>query len=158
MAFFCFFFAVGQDSRLLPMVPKSLSWVERWTGMQQRWSVFVNLPSLNDGWMVMEGRRADGSTVDIFQGNDPVDWDAPPNHLHSKIHSHYRWPTPLVVILVSANMQAHFTRALVDDWNRQHPDRPVVEANLYFVKSMVLPDFRERTSEKQFLHRWTATP
>jgi hypothetical protein len=158
MAFFCFFFAVGQDSRLLPMVPKSLSWVERWTGMQQRWSVFVNLPSLNDGWMVMEGRRADGSTVDIFQGNDPVDWDAPPNHLHSKIHSHYRWPTPLVVILVSANMQAHFTRALVDDWNRQHPDRPVVEANLYFVKSTVLPDFRERTSEKQFLHRWTATP
>lgn len=154
LGIFSLFQGVGQDGRLRPLVPPSLGWVERWTGLQQRWTVFVNLPALDDGWVVVEGQAADGQSVDIFQGNQPVEW-GPPRDL-SRLHGLYRWPTPLVVILSNPSLQKVFLNALVQDWNRRYPQQALREARFYFVHCPMRPDHEDRVPNRQLLTEWKA--
>lgn len=46
-------------------------------GLDQNWSMFAPLPRTEDGWLVMEGTLRDGSTVNLWDFDQPLPWDKP---------------------------------------------------------------------------------
>ena len=152
--FYVVLIAVGQDPRVGRITPKSFEWVAHVTGLYQRWSVFVNLPKILDGWLVVEATTADGRKVDLFQGNDPVDWEKPSTPL-SRYNS-FRWPTPIVVVTADRRLQPFFVRALVLDWERGHPEDHIVKARYIFMTESTKPNF-EATQVQRVVH-WEGDP
>ena len=142
-----------QTARPNPLVPRSLTWVGEWTGLRQRWSVFVKLPENTDGWVLVEGQLEDGSTVDLFQGRDPFTWKKPVPV--SELHPNFRWPTPLLTICSAPHLQPWFVQALAWDWNDRHPTRKVRSARLYMVIEPSLPDYRDSPPQSRKLLDWT---
>ncbi len=146
--------ALGQDSRVGRLVPSGLDWLAQLTGAYQRWSVFVNLPEVPDGWFVVEGRLSDGREVDLFQGFTPVRWDKPPTP-YSRYDS-FRWPTPMVVITGDARFRPWFVRALALDWEAEHPGQKVTWARLNWMREKTAPDWADTPAQRHIL--WEGDP
>lgn len=148
--------AVGTDQKGGPnrLVPPSLSWASEWSGLRQRWSVFVNLSQNLDGWVLVQAQLSDGSLVDLFQGRDPYRWDKPAPV--SELHTSFRWPTPLVTIIGRPNLQGWFLAALAADWNARHPQRTVRKASFYLMYEPTLPDYRDSPPQPKMLREWNA--
>lgn len=158
-ALFCLFLygsmiALGQDSRVGRLVPSQLDWLAQLTGAYQRWSVFVNLPEVPDGWFVVEGRLSDGREVDLFQGFSPVRWDKPETP-YSRYDS-FRWPTPMVVLTGDPRFRPWFARALALDWEADHPGQRVTWARFNYMKEKTAPDFQDTPPQRLIL--WEGTP
>jgi hypothetical protein len=147
--------AMGTEQKGGPnrLIPPSLSWVSEWTGLRQRWSVFVNLSQNLDGWVLVQAQLSDGSSVDLFQGRDPFRWDKPVPV--SELHPGFRWPTPLVTIIGRPNLQGWFLAALAADWNAGHPGRKVRKASFYLMYEPTLPDYRDSPPQPKLLREWS---
>ncbi len=152
--FYVFLVALGQDTRVGRITPKAFEWVAHVTGLHQRWTVFVNLPQILDGWLVVEATMSDGREVDLFQGHDPIDWKKPKTPLSR--YTSFRWPTPIVVVTADRRLQPFFVRALVLDWEREHPEDHVVKARYVFMKELTKPDFQ--AVETQRVVHWEGDP
>lgn len=122
-------FSLSQDPRIERFDPEQLRWIPRWTGLNQTWRVFINLPDALEGWVVVEADLSDGSQADIFQDRQPPQFQEPREP--SRRYRSFRWPTPIVTIVQSEWLQPWFVRALADDWQRRHPQNQVVEARFY---------------------------
>lgn len=139
-----------------PLIPPYLRWVADWTGLNQRWAVFVNLPTLLDGWALVEAQLRDGTRVDLFQETDPFD-PAKPAEV-SRAHKHFRWPTPLVTIYGEPALQGWFVQALVWYWNDRHPNRRVARARFCFMQEPTLADYEDSPPRLKVIRDWTNYP
>ena len=141
--------SLSEDPRIGRILPSSLDWIHQMTGLYQRWGVFVNMPSILDGWFVVEGRLSDGRDVDLFQGTDQVGWDKPPTPFTH--YGSFRWPTPLVVITGDNRLHRWLVRALALDWERRHPGQHVTFARLNLMREYTQPDFRDSAAARSIL-------
>lgn len=146
--------ALGQDERLGRLTPPGLDWIVSLTGLNQRWSVFIDTPHIFDGWVVVEAKLADGREVDLFQGYEPARWGKPSTPYHR--HDSFRWPTPLVVITGNKPYQKPFVHALMLDWEREHPQDRVTWASLMLFAEHPHLDYRKTTTERTVL--WEGNP
>lgn len=133
------------------VVPQALKGFEVYT-LQQRWSVFVKLGDLLDGWVQVPAQLSDGTWVDLWHGRDPLTWDKP--LVVSEAHGHFRWPTPLVLIVTKPHLHPWFTKALVEDWNRTHPERTVRDARLTLVEEYTKPNYGDSPPRARALYQW----
>ena len=70
-------------------MPRSLAWIGRLTRIDQMWNMFDDPPK-NDRWLVMPGKLADGSEVDLFsRNNGSPNFDKP--KLPSAQYPRFRW-------------------------------------------------------------------
>ena len=152
--FYGFLLALGQDERVGRLIPRQLDWVSQVTGLYQRWTVFIALDNVADGWFVVEGKLSDGTDVDLFQGFSPVRWDKPPTP-YSR-YDHFRWPTPMVLIVGDKRYHRWFVRALALDWEADHPGQKVVWARFNYMREKVQPGFQDSPPAREVL--WEGVP
>ncbi len=145
--------ALGQDPRIGRILPESVGTAGKLFGVEQRWTVFVNLPLMLNGWIVVEGRLANGDVVDLFQDRRELSW-VKPSTLSTRYTS-FRWPTPLVVIVGSKPYQPWFVKSLAKDWERRHPNERVVWARLNLMRQKRRPDFQDAPPRRNSL--WEGT-
>lgn len=74
------------ESRIMP---RTWNAPARIFGLDQNWSMFAPLPRTEDGWLVMEGTLRDGSTVNLWQFDEPLPWSKPA--LVSATYRTQRW-------------------------------------------------------------------
>jgi hypothetical protein len=146
--------ALSQDKRIGRLTPESMDWLANITGLNQRWSVFIDTPRIFDGWMVVEATMADGREVDLFQGFDPARWGKPGTPYHR--FDSFRWPTPLVVISGDRRYHKWFVRGLALDWQREHPEDKVTWASLMLFQETPRLDPKGTTVERVVL--WQGNP
>lgn len=86
------------------------------------WGMFAPNPPNTSGWFVIVGERANGTEIDVWNGNDPVDWRRP--ELPSATYRSQRWRKFLDNITNSrhAVVRPYFLRWLCKDWNESHAE------------------------------------
>jgi hypothetical protein len=111
--------------------PWPIAWLGRTFFLQQDWRMFESMQR-NTGWVVIAGRRTDGTEIDLFQAGGPVprsrsgalpppSWDKPsvgPSRVKS-----YRWLTfmdRLVHGQRGKQQLLFYGRYLCREWNRRH--------------------------------------
>lgn len=60
----------------VPRQWKIAGWV---IGIDQSWTMFAPFPMTTDGWFVMKGVLADGTTVNLWRPGEPLPWRKPPS-------------------------------------------------------------------------------
>lgn len=92
--------------------------------IDQYWNMFAPHPLINDGWMVIPARLADGSEIDLLHPERAPDYAKP--HHYSQTHRNIRWHTYLGR-LSDREFSAHllnYGRYLCRTWNAEHFDDP----------------------------------
>lgn len=86
------------------------------------WGMFAPNPPNTSGWFVIVGQRANGTELDVWNDNDPVDWSRP--ELPSATYRSQRWRKFLDNITNSrhAVVRPYFLRWLCKDWNESHDE------------------------------------
>jgi hypothetical protein len=104
------------ESRVLP---RSWNAPARILGLDQNWSMFAPLPRTEDGWLVMEGTLRDGSTVNLWDFDEPLPWSKPA--LVSATYKTQRWRKYLdnLTIQNNAGHRMYFCEWLARRWNEQ---------------------------------------
>ena len=151
---YVFVIALGQDSRLRDRFPLWAQTPAHLLGLHQRWTVFVDVANLTDGWVAVEARTTDGRTIDLWSGDRPPVESKPP-HPFRRFNS-FRWPTPLVVIVGDARLHKPFVRALSLHWQREHPQDQIEWARLVFYRERHRTDGRPVPAERDRL--WEGSP
>lgn len=92
------------------------------------WGMFAPNPPNTSGWFVIVGERANGTEIDVWNGNDPVDWARP--ELPSATYRSQRWRKFLDNITNPrhAVVRPYFLRWLCKDWNESHDEADRVRA------------------------------
>ncbi|HEU5072616.1 MAG TPA: HTTM domain-containing protein [Polyangiaceae bacterium] len=87
------------------------------------WGMFAPNPPNTSGWFIIVGERADGSQIDVWNHNDPVDWSRP--ELPSATYRSQRWRKFLdnVTNQRHAVVRPYFLRWLCKDWNESQEER-----------------------------------
>lgn len=109
----------------------------RATGLMQNWTLFAPHPILEDGWFVVEGRRSDGSTVDLVTGQSPANFSKPP--LVSATFPNQRWRRHFQNLCMRYN-PVHvplYLRWAGQRWNRLHADaEKVTSIRLVYMREL----------------------
>ena len=88
-------------------------------GLDQNWSMFAPLPRTEDGWLVMEGTLHDGSTVNLWEFDEPLPWSKPV--LVSATYHTQRWRKYLDNLTTEsyAAHRMYFCEWLARRWNEE---------------------------------------
>ncbi len=152
--FYVFLIALSQDKRLDQSVPEAVQAPAHLLGLHQRWTVFVDVGNLTDGWIVVDARLTDGRRVDLFGGNSPPT-DGKPEQILG-LYDSFRWPTPLVVIVGDPRLHKPFVHALALEWQRRNPTDRVEWARLLFYRETHRLDAKPVPADEERL--WEGSP
>ncbi len=105
------------------------------TGLDQGWGLFAPRPTPTGGWHLAIGKRADGTEVELLRGTSPPDRGKP--QLQSTTYANARWRKMIQNLgfpIHSNYLPPGYARWLLQDYNRRHPDNPLTEVSLFFVR------------------------
>lgn len=125
--------------------------------LDQFWNMFAPFPLKDDGWMVIEGRLANGDTVDVLKPGQPPVYDKP-RHL-SQTHRNIRWHTYLGRLTEKdfAEHRSVFAKYLCRSWNAdklvQDRERRLMAFKINYVIETTPPPGQPLRTEQRTL--WT---
>jgi len=145
----CFVYTVAWNVRgLTPermdkVFPRQVNAFGYALGLDQGWGVFAPAPGKYHGWYVLDATFADGSRLDLVQGL-PTDFDRRPAEVwRTYINSRWRRVYQSIVDPSWANVQPYLAEWIRREWNREHPDNPLVVLEVWY---MATETTRERIS------------
>ena len=115
-------------------MPRSLAWIGRLTRIDQMWNMFDDPPK-NDRWLVMPGKLADGSEVDLFsRNNGSPNFDKP--KLPSAQYPRFRWRKYMENILLPKfeDYLLRYGQFVCREWDRTHPSNHLQTFEIVFVQ------------------------
>lgn len=102
------------------ILPRSLNFIGRTTGLDQRWDLFAPFPLQEDGWYVAQGVLHQGQVVNLWQPGEALPWDKPDPV--GRLYSNRRWRKYLINLWNPkyADQRQPFASFLRWRWNEEH--------------------------------------
>ena len=125
--------------------------------LDQFWDMFAPYPYKDDGWMLIEGRLANGETVNVLHPERPLNYQKPA-HL-SGSHRNIRWHTYLGRLTQKefANNRVWLAKYLCRNWNAdkldQDREQRLMEFQINYVVETTPPPGEPLRTEQRTL--WT---
>lgn len=116
-------------------IPTPVMVLARAFRLDQNWQLFSPRPPTDRGWHVFVGTLCNGSQTDLLKGSGPVSWDKP--RLVSSIYRDFRWRKYFKLFLSQpfAENRLFYSQYLCRRWNQQHPQQPLKQLELWYLKS-----------------------
>ncbi len=146
---FIFNYVVEYPNRYI--LPRPVKLLMTTLGVNQFWAFFAPFPPRVYGWMVAEAVLADGSTVDLVSGEEPM-WEEP-DDLYRRVPNHsWRMVTRASVTIASA--RENLLLGLIRRFERKHPGKKVLRADLYHVQIRTEVDGQKTGPQARWLGTW----
>lgn len=128
----------------------SLDWFSRLTRLDQSWSIFAPTPPRDDGWHVVEGTLADGSTVDVLRDR-PVTWEKPSLGERNALYKNMQWRTYFINLnrAIGEKLYPGYGDYLCRRWNAQHAGGKLDSLIIYFMDERTVPPGEVQQVEKK---------
>lgn len=130
--------------------------------IDQLWNMFAPYPLKDDGWMVVEGKLADGETVNVMRPDAAVDFGKP--YQLSQTHENLRWHTYLGRLAERefANNRLWFAKYLCRRWNADklvaNREQRLMQFKIHYVIERTAPPGRPPATERQVLWQHECFP
>ena len=137
------YFDYEKNRYLFPDQASQLGWV---LGLDQNWGLFAPRPGRSAGWYVMAGTLADGTRVDLYNGEGPADFSRP--ELVSATYANGRWRKMIINLAATTPSGAPmfpgllpgYARYLAREWTRKHGTRnPLRLVEIVYMQELVAP-------------------
>jgi hypothetical protein len=148
---YCLMLNLGNVKKFPYVLDPSLVKFGNTLRLEQSWGMFSPSVYKDDGFYVYSGYTKGGNYIDLKRGGQQVSYSKPPN-IVSEFESD-RWRKFGENYLFNNNnyMRPYFCRYLVNTWNRQHPENPVSDLTIFFMKEESLPNYQTKALEKSAL-------
>jgi hypothetical protein len=159
--FYTLLWNMGNEN-LTPKVrlPSGSHWFGQATRLDQRWNMFSPGPLTEDGWFVIEGKRKDGTILDMLNDTDTVSFEKPAWIAFT--YRNERWRKYMMNLWMADNARYRlpFGQYLSRKFNTQgRGPREVTEFKIYYMKEITNPDGSEQPPEKVMIwHHWCFDP
>lgn len=107
--------------------------------LHQYWPMFAPRPTVDDGWLIMEARLADGSRIDLLRDGGAVSFEKP--LVVSAGFKDSKWRKVLINLWRSPfwSLRASFGNHLAFQWNEAHPRRQIRGWTLWYMREDTPP-------------------
>lgn len=123
--------------------------------IDQLWNMFAPYPLKDDGWMVVEGKLANGETINVMKPGQPIDFNKP--YQLSQTHENLRWHTYLGRLAERefASNRLWFAKYLCRSWNADklsaNREQRLMQFKMHYVTERTPPPGQSFVTERQVL-------
>lgn len=149
--FYCLLLNLGNVKKFPYVLDPSLVKFGNTLRLEQSWGMFSPSVYKEDGFYIYSGYTKTGNYIDLKRNGQPVSY-AKPASIVSEFESD-RWRKFGENYLFNNNnyMRPYFCKYLIKRWNGQHPENPVSDLTIFFIKEESLPDYQTKAPEKKAL-------
>ncbi|MEZ4798713.1 MAG: HTTM domain-containing protein [Flavobacteriales bacterium] len=122
--------------------------------LDQSWGMFAPGVFKEDGWFIFEGITKDNKIIDISRDGKAVRYGKP--KLVSAMFKNDRWRkyTENMLLRRLHELRFYYASYLYSRWTEQHPETPIKEIRLIYMKEMTLPDNQFSEPKREVLIDW----
>lgn len=141
------------DKRFHKFMPNEFVLIGPLLTINQKWSMFAPIPSMNDGWYILAGKLKNGKEIDLFQEGKELSWLKPENI--SKMYTNERWRKYHMNISEAKNSRflPYYASYLCSDWNNAHIEEQKIDhISIIFMLETTLPNYEIHIPEQKMLY------
>lgn len=116
--------------------------------LEQSWGMFSPSILKDDGFFVFSGYTSTGKFIDIKHGLDTVSYAKPAYVVGEYESDRWRKYSENYVFNNNNYMRPYYCKYLIRKWNREHPDKHIVDLSIFFMKEVSLPGYQTKPLEK----------
>ena len=127
-------------------------WISELTRLDQSWSIFAPNPPRDDGWHVITGKLKDGTEVNLWQINQPVNWDKPSIKQRNAIYKNMQWRTYFINLnrSIGRKLYPYYGQYLCQDWNSKHSGKQQLDnISIDFISERTVPPEEQQNVERK---------
>jgi len=132
-------------------MPPSATWFGNLLRVDQRWGMFAPAVFKDDGWYVLEGHTASGQLIDLNQEGKAADYAKPASVMSMFKNDRWRKYSENYLFVHHAFLRPYYCNYLVRRWNEAHPQNPVKELQVVYMKEYTLPDYQPVVPKREVL-------
>jgi hypothetical protein len=131
--------------------PRSLVFVGQMLQLEQHWNLFAPAPLIRDGWFVVPGELADGTTVDLFRGGRAGSWDKPERV--AALWPNTRWWMFTMRLVEFEGARLAYSHYLCNAWNERYTGPKHLNGlRIFYLYQDNLPEHRKGVQQKLLLY------
>ncbi|TPE45252.1 HTTM domain-containing protein [Pontibacter mangrovi] len=141
MLFYCLWWNLSTTNLSLYKLPDSSRWFGYLLRLDQHWGMFAPVVFKDDGWYVLEGYTAGGNRIDLNQQGKEVDYTKPASVVSLFKNDRWRKYSENYLFIHNAYMRPYYCNYLMRRWNEAHPQHPIRQLEVVYMKEPSLPDY-----------------
>ena len=148
---YCIWWNISGTELRVPAMPPSATWFGNLLRVDQRWGMFAPAVFKDDGWYVLEGHTASGQLIDLNQEGKAADYAKPASVMSMFKNDRWRKYSENYLFVHHAFLRPYYCNYLVRRWNEAHPQNPVKELQVVYMKEYTLPDYQPVVPKREVL-------
>lgn len=170
------FFKIGKESALVLVLIFIISWnlklstvlsfnipeqvrgMGRMLGLVQNWGMFAPSVFKDDGWYILEGTTYKNEIIDISQKGLPVNYTKPDRVVSNIKNDRWRKFSENYLFVSNSYMRSYFCNFALKEWNACHPEQPINDLKIIYMKEVTQPDYKYVQPTREVLTRINIKP
>ncbi|MBD1398628.1 HTTM domain-containing protein [Pontibacter sp. JH31] len=148
---YCIWWNLSGATSAVPAMPASTTWLGSLLRVDQRWGMFAPAVFKDDGWYVMEGHTTSGPLIDLNREGKKADYAKPASVVSMFKNDRWRKYSENCLFVHYSFLRPYYCNYLVRRWNEDHPQNPVKELQIVYMKEVTLPDYNEAEPLREVL-------
>ncbi|GGG31619.1 HTTM domain-containing protein [Pontibacter amylolyticus] len=148
---YCIWWNLAGATVRVPAMTESTTWFGNLLRVDQRWGMFAPAVFKDDGWYVLEGHAANGQLIDLNREGKEADYAKPASVMSMFKNDRWRKYSENYLFVNYAFLRPYYCNYLVRRWNEAHPQNPIKELQVIYMKEYTQPDYEPVTPQKEVL-------
>jgi len=148
---YCIWWNLSSTHLPVPPIPEESKWFAYLLRINQHWSMFSPTVFKDDGWYVLEGRTTKGKLIDLNQQGKEVSHAKPASVVALFKNDRWRKYSENYLFIHNTYMRPYYCNYLVRRWNEAHPNQPIDQLEVVYMKEPSLPDYQVAIPSREVL-------
>jgi len=110
--------------------------------IDQYWGMFAPAVFKDDGWYVLEGTTTQKQQIDLNQKGRRLNYTKPASVMALFKNDRWRKYSENYLFTYNEFMRPYYCNYLLRVWNEDHPNNPVTQLEVIYMKEISLPDYQ----------------
>jgi hypothetical protein len=142
VAIFCLMMNLGSVKKFPYALDPAIVHYGKALRLEQNWGMFAPYILKDDGWFVYSALRNDRKYIDIKNNMDTVIYTKPKYGVCEFESDRWRKFQENYTFNNNNYMRPYYCKYLLNKWNNEHPDQPILDLTIFFMKETSLPNYK----------------
>ncbi|GEO05739.1 HTTM domain-containing protein [Adhaeribacter aerolatus] len=133
-------------------------WIGTFLRIDQYWGMFAPAVFKDDGWYILEGTTNQNRVVDLNQKGRVANYAKPPSVMALFKNDRWRKYSENYLFVHNSFMRPYYCNYMLRIWNENHPEEPVTNLEVIYMKEVTLPDYQVSPPTREVLCACALTP
>jgi hypothetical protein len=151
VAAFCLMMNLGSIKKFPYFLDPAIVYYGKMLRLEQNWGMFAPYILKDDGWFVYSARSTNSGYIDIKNNRTTVAYSKPIYGVGEFESDRWRKFQENYTFHNNNYMRPFYCKYLLNKWNKEHPENPIIDLTIFFLKETSLPDYKTKPIVKTAL-------